>query len=394
MERTSESRRALRRGLVMGLVGLLIIAGAVAYILSRNVAYAVSVNGEFVGYASDVEEINSAVESVSQTVSSALGYDYPVAVAVSYERTLGTGDADITQAVEETLLDGLDVIGEYAILCVDGEPFCAFETTADAAAALAAFVNKFSEDGLDSAALQEDVSVRVDYADSRLLDAAKVFNVLAMDKIHVETVSHSSEEEIFPYSTEIVYDETMYVDEQLLEQTGRSGRRVTLTTETSVNGKVTATESSDVVNVAPVNEIIRVGTKEHISTGSYLWPSDGILTSRFGRRSVAVGSSYHKGIDVAAAYGDPITASDGGTVIFADWESGYGKLVKLEHENGDVTYYGHCSSLAVSVGDVVQQGDVIAYMGATGVASGVHVHFEYRPLGGDPIDPLLVLPEP
>jgi murein DD-endopeptidase MepM/ murein hydrolase activator NlpD len=58
-----------------------------------------------------------------------------------------------------------------------------------------------------------------------------------------------------------------------------------------------------------------------------------------------------------------------------------------------VTYYGHCSSLAVSVGDVVQQGDVIAYMGATGVASGVHVHFEYRPLGGDPIDPLLVLPE-
>ncbi len=282
---------------------------------------------------------------------------------------------------------------EYALLCIDGQPFFAFDTVEAASAALASYVDLFSGVGTDSAALAENVSVRVAPAEDYLLRAAQEFDDLARILLHVETVSHSHEEEFLPYESLTVYDDSMYVDEQVLEQAGRSGRRVTLTEEKALNGMAVSRESSVTVDVAPVTEIIRIGTKEHISTGSYLWPSEGVLTSKFGRRSVAVGSSFHKGIDVADAYGSSITASDGGTVIFAGWESGYGKLVKLQHENGDVTYYGHCTSLLVSEGDVVRQGEQIALMGATGVASGVHVHFEYRPLGGDPIDPLLVLPE-
>jgi murein DD-endopeptidase MepM/ murein hydrolase activator NlpD len=66
-------------------------------------------------------------------------------------------------------------------------------------------------------------------------------------------------------------------------------------------------------------------------------------------------------------------------------------LVQIQHDNGDVTYYGHCSELLVQEGDRVYQGQVIACMGATGVASGVHLHFEIRQ-DGTPIDPETVLP--
>ena len=284
-------------------------------------------------------------------------------------------------------------VREYALLCVDGQPYFAFATVAEASSAIASYVDQYAGEGVDSANLMESISVKMGVAEPWLLSAAEQFEDLAPVLFHVETVSHSHEEELLPFEVETVYDDTMYVDETVLEQAGRSGRRVTLFEEKAVNGLTLSRESVETVNVQPVNEIVRIGTKEHLSTGSYLWPAEGILTAPFGRRSVAVGSSFHKGIDVAAAYGTAIVASDGGTVIFSGWESGYGQLVKLQHENGDVTYYGHCSSLLVSEGDEVRQGEQIACMGATGVASGVHVHFEYRPLGGDPIDPQLVLPE-
>ncbi|MDR2615062.1 MAG: M23 family metallopeptidase, partial [Oscillospiraceae bacterium] len=89
------------------------------------------------------------------------------------------------------------------------------------------------------------------------------------------------------------------------------------------------------------------------------------------------GSKNHKGIDIAGSAGDAIYAADGGEVILADDSlSGFGLLVQIRHDNGDVTYYGHNRKLLVEVGERVYRGQKIAEMGATGVASGVHCHFE------------------
>ena len=90
------------------------------------------------------------------------------------------------------------------------------------------------------------------------------------------------------------------------------------------------------------------------------------------------GTSYHSGIDIANSYGTDIVASDGGIVIYAGWMSGYGYLVQIDHQNGYVTYYGHNSSLLVSVGDKVYKGQHIAEMGSTGRSTGNHCHFEVR----------------
>lgn len=129
-----------------------------------------------------------------------------------------------------------------------------------------------------------------------------------------------------------------------------------------------------------------------LSTGTFIWPAEGNLTSKFGRRSTTVGSTNHKGIDVAGPSGTPIYAADGGVVIVSERSSSFGNLVQIQHDNGYITLYAHCSKLLVRVGDVVSQGQQIALMGRTGVASGVHLHFELI-IDGKNVNPLPHLPE-
>ncbi len=119
------------------------------------------------------------------------------------------------------------------------------------------------------------------------------------------------------------------------------------------------------------------------SSAGLVWPVGGPITSGFGPRW----GRMHEGIDIAGASGTPIAAAAAGTVIIAGWSGGYGNLVVIDHGNGISTAYGHNSSLAVSVGQTVGQGTVIAGMGTTGHSTGVHCHFEVR-VNGAAVDPL------
>ena len=110
-------------------------------------------------------------------------------------------------------------------------------------------------------------------------------------------------------------------------------------------------------------------------------PVNGRLTSSFGlRRHPLLGfSRMHKGIDLAAPYGAPIVAAADGRVVFAGWHGGHGKFVKLDNGGGIATGYGHMSRFAVSPGTRVRQGEVIGYVGSTGLSTGPHLHYElYR----------------
>lgn len=118
----------------------------------------------------------------------------------------------------------------------------------------------------------------------------------------------------------------------------------------------------------------------------------GRMTSSFSfRRFHPVSKRYqaHTGIDYGAPTGTPIHATANGRVTFAGWKSGYGKLMIVGHPNGYSTYYGHCSKLLRKSGQLVEQGQVIAQVGQTGVATGPHVHYEVR-VNGAPIDPKTV----
>jgi murein DD-endopeptidase MepM/ murein hydrolase activator NlpD len=125
-----------------------------------------------------------------------------------------------------------------------------------------------------------------------------------------------------------------------------------------------------------------------VSDGSLAWPVSGTVTYGFGYRSAPAygASTYHEGIDICAPYGTPIYAAESGKVTLSSWYSGYGYAVIIDHGNGMTTLYGHCSSLAVSAGQYVERGQVIAYVGSTGISSANHCHFEVR-VGGSAVNP-------
>jgi len=119
------------------------------------------------------------------------------------------------------------------------------------------------------------------------------------------------------------------------------------------------------------------------------WPARGPITSGFGlRRHPLFGIVHrHQGVDIAAPWGTPVRAAAAGTVVYAGWFGGYGKLVVVDHGGGVATLYGHLSSIAVSPGDRVAAGDVLGRVGSTGYSTGPHLHFEIR-VDGRPVDPL------
>ncbi len=130
------------------------------------------------------------------------------------------------------------------------------------------------------------------------------------------------------------------------------------------------------------------------SGGVFMWPvpSSRNITSYFGTRTspTAGASSNHRGIDIACSSGAPVVAAASGTVIVATYNYAEGNYVAIDHGGGVVTLYMHNSSLAVSVGQAVNAGDVIAYAGSTGVSTGPHCHFGVR-VNGSYVDPLSYL---
>jgi len=125
------------------------------------------------------------------------------------------------------------------------------------------------------------------------------------------------------------------------------------------------------------------GPTQTPSNAGLIWPVQGPVTSPFGWRW----GRMHEGIDIGVGYGTPIQAAAGGTVIYCGWEEGYGNFVVLDHGGNLATAYGHQSSIAVTCGQQVSQGDVIGYVGCTGHCFGPHLHFEVR-VNGNPVDPL------
>lgn len=128
-------------------------------------------------------------------------------------------------------------------------------------------------------------------------------------------------------------------------------------------------------------------------SGALMWPASGPITSPFGWRTHPIFGTarYHSGIDIGADYGDTVVAADSGVVIFSDWMGGYGKAVIIDHGGGISTLYGHNSELLVSEGQRVSKGQAISRVGATGYATGPHLHFEVRE-NGSTVDPMGYLP--
>jgi len=120
-------------------------------------------------------------------------------------------------------------------------------------------------------------------------------------------------------------------------------------------------------------------------------PVQGHLTSGFGERfhPILGYERFHAGVDLGAATGTPIVAAADGRVISAGWAGGYGRAVAILHSGGIETKYGHMSQIAAYAGEAVRRGEVIGYVGSSGLSTGPHLHFEVMK-NGRPVNPLSV----
>jgi murein DD-endopeptidase MepM/ murein hydrolase activator NlpD len=138
------------------------------------------------------------------------------------------------------------------------------------------------------------------------------------------------------------------------------------------------------INVEPLTQPATAsdpgGSRQHVIR--FVWPTHGVITQSFWQ--------YHPGIDIAAEVGTREVATAGGKVVFAGWGS-YGIYVEIDHGDGFHSIYGHMSAVLVKTGEAVAQGQLLGLMGATGRASGPHLHFEIR-YQGVPQNPIDLLP--
>lgn len=127
------------------------------------------------------------------------------------------------------------------------------------------------------------------------------------------------------------------------------------------------------------------------SSLSFIWPLKGLITSQFGVRTLGGRRDYHTGLDIDGNSGASIRAAESGKVSFNGYINGYGYTIIIDHRDGYSTVYAHNSANLVKVGQSVNKGDIIARVGATGNATGSHLHFEIREKG-KPVNPLNYLP--
>jgi murein DD-endopeptidase MepM/ murein hydrolase activator NlpD len=120
-------------------------------------------------------------------------------------------------------------------------------------------------------------------------------------------------------------------------------------------------------------------------------PVAGRISSGFGMRfhPIVGRERFHKGVDLAAGMGTPIHAAADGRITYAGWAGGYGRQVRIGHADGLATAYGHMSRIAAVPGQLVHRGDVIGYVGSSGLSTGPHVHYEVFK-NGRPVNPMTV----
>ncbi len=428
---------------------VVLVASAIALVLIGTFFYSlgleVILNGESLGFVTSQQEFESAVAHVNERASEILGRPYLLTPNVSYQYSLVDRHALFSQRdVENQLFSQIDDIAYLYVLTIDGKAVGAVDESDTIQTVLDSVMEPALEDTQSyDVRFVGDVEISREWADRSLsLSATDLYAKLTTPVCDTETYELQVEDNLalvamangmssdellhlnpqvevalaapgdslvvapaipllsveaykneefsreVPFESVTVNDDDLYEGDTEIRVTGQVGQERVVEQVRYVNGNEDSRSTLSVQTLAePVDEVTAVGTKKRPAkapTGTYIYPCDGALSSNYGYRRLF--NSFHAGIDLAASTGTPIVASDGGTVTYSGWQSGYGYCVMISHGNGVVSLYGHCSKLFVSVGQAVAQGERIANVGNTGRSTGPHCHFEVR-VDGSAVSP-------
>lgn len=419
------------------------------FMQSHTVALEVTVDGKTVSYVNNEKEFSNAVTAVEKNLAETLGENYCMYTAPEYRFVFINKNklADEENLYAQAYRAVTEEIGHHYGLYVDGELVAAAESKSTIETVLNELKAPF-ETGVENERVEfvSNVEVRTglfspgtmvdtnelramfegstdpqyytieedDYLsdiiektgvsrqmiyylnpeldERRLIPGRKLLISEPDIYLGVKVVRTSIYEEDINYSTVRIEDDSLYVNQTKVKTAGKKGSKTITAEITYIDGVKTETRIiSSVVTKEPVTRELYVGTKEYPASFSSLAGSGAFIRPISGGYTSCAYGGYrgHVGVDLtmSGAYGKPVYASAGGTVISAGWSGGYGKMVKIQHSNGYVTYYAHMSSIKVSVGETVVQGQQIGAIGSTGNSTGPHLHFELR-INGSPVNPM------
>ena len=350
--------------------------------------YKIVVEGKTIGYVESSDDYEKALSGVNDTLRADFGEEYIL-----------SPEAEITGVIldkkmlssENELRNNIAMLSEYMtdgyVISLNGEDLCAFADKDDALDTLIIMRSKYPVDG-GATSLRENVEILPKQVSAAAIKTPEEAAQTLLDsgKLNVKTTVNSIYHITKEYETIEEADDTLLKGSRTVVTEGEVGE-YEVSSLVEYNNGVLVGESiiSETAVREPQTEVVKVGTKEipNMGTGTFIKPTQGSITSNYGGRW----GRMHNGIDIGASIGTPIKASDTGVVIFSGNKGSYGNLIKIDHKNGYVTYYAHCSRLAVSEGETVTQGQIIGYVGNTGNSTGPHCHFEIQQ-NGTPLNPL------
>lgn len=431
--------KSFKNHIISGVIAILCITVVFAFFNMKNYAlgYEVIIDGALVGYIDNTENVDEAIAEVAEVVKMYVGEDENYTKDPEYIRRLVDRDECMSKDdITEYLLANLDYIVPSYGIYIDGEfvtavtseeiaknvrkeyliRYCGVQyteetvletkekytysldynhgintlTSFEGAISILAGADKELEkytvvggDTLSGIAEKfgmrssvEIVALNPNLADGDVIHVGdEIIIEKAVPLLSVIATRTLEYEEEVPYEIETQDDPNMFKGEYSVVSKGVSGKVKKVAKVKTENGIEYKREIlSEEVLSEPVTEIRRVGTK---TPPQFIRPASGYLSSRYGRRW----GRNHNGIDIAGSHGSAIKAAAAGTVTYSGWMSGYGYHIIIDHGNGYQTAYGHNSSLLVSKGQRVSQGQTIAKMGSTGRSTGTHLHFEIKKNG-------------
>lgn len=339
-------------------------------------ACAITVNGELMGYAPSAAAMEYVLDCIAMPYVNeyTTGYDFVEDVQIQTVELPSNTEFDL-----ETLYDILTVCTiEDAYYTVEkGDTFNNIAYSLDMTPA-------------DLSQLNPGININVLMIGQQLLIQQSV------PFLSVRTYTNETYEAVVYSPIEEIPSDKYYVGTTVTKEEGTDGLALVNADIVYINGlEVERTVVASETLEEATTTYVYVGTTPRpktASTGKYAWPtSSHKITSDYGWRYIFGEKDWHQGIDIGASHGSTIKASDGGKVTFAGWKGTYGNLVIIKHDNGDQTYYAHCSKIVVKVGEKVYKGQKIAEIGSTGRSTGPHLHFEIRK-SGKTVDPEKYLP--
>lgn len=339
------------------------------------------------GFVQDADMLSGTVQELEASASAASGETYSLPFSLS-TRSMRAPLCEFLDenALRTALTEQSGELDTLAVISIDGTRAGVCHNAEEAQTLLDRVKRLYTTQADSSADFVQQVHVDSVVAESRLAgEPQTVFETLS-DRLDVRARRSVTYTETIPFGTVTRENDAEYQDYRETVRQGQTGEAVVTAEIQTLDGEENErTIVARTVLRSASDEIVEVGTKNiGIGTGSFVRPVSGYtFTSAFKWRW----GRLHSGVDLAVPEGTPVRASDNGKVILAENSGdGYGNYIILDHGNGFKTLYGHNSALCVSVGDIVSQGDLIAYSGSTGNSTGPHLHFEIH-LDDEKVDP-------